>query len=304
MVDHSIPGFEESAGLSPDNLAAIRALADVVNRHDGLDLKLNWELMRDRPAGQVNDFLVHDGGDLVGYAALDGFGSEYELTGMVHPGHRRRGIGRRLLDATVAECRARDVGQLLLVCEHASSSGHAFIAAQGDELRYDFSEYRLELDARAQAPPSPPDGPLQLRLASAADLPAVAAIRAAAFESPAAQTLEETRFAFDEADSRLYLAEAAGEAVGTIGAIVDDEGVYLRALGVPPELQGRGYGRAILSGTVALMLAEGHTHLALDVATENRNALSLYQSCGFVETNRYDYYAVDLVGSGLTGGEH
>ena len=34
------------------------------------------------------------------------------------------------------------------------------------------------------------------------------------------------------------------------------------------------------------------SNLMLEVATENRNALGLYQSCGFKETTVYDYFVV------------
>ena len=47
------------------------------------------------------------------------------------------------------------------------------------------------------------------------------------------------------------------------------------------------------------MLAEGHTRFELDVETENNQALSLYQSCGFHETDVYDYYVVPLTDAAL-----
>jgi ribosomal protein S18 acetylase RimI-like enzyme len=281
------------AGLNDDDIAAIRQLADTVNQHDGLSLKLNWELMRERDPAQVNDFFALVGEELVGYAALDGFGDEFELTGMVHPAYRRQGLGRHLLQASIDECRGREVRQLLLVCERASETGQAFVAARGDALRAAFSEYRLELDA-ATASPLPPQGTMQLRPASATDLPTISAIRAAAFGDPPQEATEHVAHAFTEQGSRLFVAEVGGTPVGTIGVVTDENGMYLRALAVAPDQQGRGFGRAILAGAVALMLGEGHTHLALDVATENCNALSLYLSCGFRETNCYDYFDVRL----------
>ncbi|RIK45054.1 MAG: hypothetical protein DCC58_07475 [Chloroflexi bacterium] len=280
------------AGLDAAELQAVRDLAAVVNAHDNLALKLNWELRGDQPDGLVNNLLAYDGADVVGFVALDGFGGEYEFCGMVNPSQRRRGVGTQLLMAVVKASRARGVTQLLLVCEHASQSGNAFVAAQGERLRYDFSEFRLEL-AAGDAPPLP-QSDLHLRRAVRADLGVLASIRAASFAEPLDDVLAELAESFDEPDSRYYLATVGAEPVGLIG-VVDDEGsAYLRSLGVSPEHQGRGYGRAILAGAVGLLRAEGYTHFALDVATQNSNALSLYQSCGFRQTNRFDYYAVDL----------
>ena len=48
------------------------------------------------------------------------------------------------------------------------------------------------------------------------------------------------------------------------------------------------------AATVHTLLSEGHTNFALDVATDNRQALSLYQYCGFHEVTAYDDYTVPL----------
>jgi ribosomal protein S18 acetylase RimI-like enzyme len=277
--------------LSAADLDAIRELADICEARDGSRVKLNWDLMRARPREQTNDFLWHEAGRLAGYAALDGFGGEYETTGLVHPAQRRHGIGRRLLAAVIAECQAREAFTLLLVCAHASESGRAFIAAQGEQLRYDFSEQHMQLDAAARARPP---GLLQLRQATVDDVPAVAHIRARAFDEPEQRARGGTELQLAEPGSTIYVAELEGTPVGTICALLEHDGVYLRALSVLPEQQGRGYGRAILNDTVGLLRAAGHARISLDVATNNEHALRLYESCGFVATSRYDYYAVDL----------
>jgi ribosomal protein S18 acetylase RimI-like enzyme len=247
--------------------------------------------MRARPADQVNDFLVYADGSLIGYAALDVMGRHGESTGMVAPHFRRRGIGGRLLAAVLAECRRRDIEQLLLVCEHSSASGNAFVAAQGERLRFDSSEYHLDLYADQRRSPRAPDI-LTLRPASMADADALTAIQAQAFGDPLDRSREDVLRRLTEPDSRCYAAERDGAAVGMVGTIPDEGGLYIRALGVLPKHQRRGYGRAILAAIVAEGLAEGYTRLSLDVATDNENALGLYQSCGFVVSNRYDYFVV------------
>jgi ribosomal protein S18 acetylase RimI-like enzyme len=285
--------IQRRATLNTDDLSAIRALADNCNAAEGLALKLNWDLMTAREPGQTNDFLVFHDDELIGYAALDSFGSEAELTGMVRPDQRRRGLGRALLDAAVAECQRRDVAQLLLVCEHASPSGSVFAQALSPPLRYDFSEYRLEWDAASSArPPAPRAVPL--RQASVADLDLLARLQADSFDEPLPEAREQQARHLAEAGSHVFVGEVEGVPIGIVGVIPEEHGVYIRGLGVPPAQRGRGYGRGLLAAALLGALSEGHTHAALDVATENRNALGLYLSCGFRETNRYDYYDVAL----------
>ena len=296
MSEHAEWQIVGRATLTAADLSAIQELEQVCNRFEALALKLNWELMRARPAGPTSDFLAYRGGTLVGYAALDGFGNERELTGMVHPVYRRQGIGRALLQRALTACRGQGVTKILLVCEHASQSGRAYIDASGRQLFLDSSEYHLQLDASLGAPPRPAPGPLQLRQAGAADVELLTQIQARSFGVAEERAREHVAQHLAEAGSRIYLGEVAGMAVGSVGAIREAAGVYVRGLGVLPEFQGRGYGRGILALVIAAILAEGDTRLALDVATGNRSALALYQSCGFVETNRYDYYAVKLDG--------
>ena len=94
---------------------------------------------------------------------------------------------------------------------------------------------------------------------------------------------------------RYYLAEHDGVQIGQIGVIGPDDpagGVYLRGFGVVPEQRRRGYGRQLLAATLQAMRSEGQTRFSLDVATDNAQALSLYESCGFRTTNIYDYHTV------------
>jgi ribosomal protein S18 acetylase RimI-like enzyme len=285
--------LQPRATLNSDDRAAIRALAAACNAAEGLALKLNWDLMAAREPGRINDFLIYADGGLIAYAALDGFGREAELTGMVRPDQRRRGLGSALLHAAITECRRRDVAQLLLVCEHASASGNAFAEALSPPLRYDFSEYRLEWDAASSTrPPAPRD--VQLRQATSSDLDVLAQLQADSFDEPLPEAREQHARHLAEAGSRVFVGEVSGAPVGIVGVIPEEHGVYIRGLGVPPAQRGRGYGRGLLAAALLNVLSEGHTHAALDVATENRNALGLYLSCGFRETNRYDYYDVAL----------
>jgi len=93
---------------------------------------------------------------------------------------------------------------------------------------------------------------------------------------------------------RYFIARLDGEAIGQIGIITTAERVYIRAVGIAPQWRHRGFGRQLLAATLRTQRNEGRQTFELDVATDNRRALSLYTSCGFRETNIYDYYAVPL----------
>src|SRR2546423_1715385 len=116
--------------LSPEQLREARDLADLCNRLEGLDLPLDFEPAEAGSGAQAGQFLYYEGGTLVGFASLFGI-KDPELCGMVHPDHRRKGIGRALLAAAQDECRRRGLSSFLLTCDQASEAGISFAQAVG-----------------------------------------------------------------------------------------------------------------------------------------------------------------------------
>ncbi len=68
----------------------------------------------------------------------------------------------------------------------------------------------------------------------------------------------------------------------------------ITAVGVLPAHRGRGYGRQMLADVVAMLLGEGWERITIEVATDNTNALRLYESCGFRVTTAYSYYRMPV----------
>ncbi len=279
--------------LSAADQAAALALAAVCNAAEGLDLKLSIGGPPPAPDAPTRHFLVQDGGELIGYAGLDGDGPEVELCGMVHPSRRRQGMGRALLAAAVAACRARAVAELLLICEAASVGGRALVAAVG--APYLFGEDRMERTV-TDAPTVPGASTITLTAAGAADAPTLAAIEAAVFDDPPARTTERVLANLADPATQYYLAWLDGVMVGSGRIIATPDRAYLYAFGVLPAYRGRGVGRAFLSALFDLLRLGGTTRLALEVETENAPAVALYRSCGFHVVTTYGYYAVPLGG--------
>src|SRR5579883_2498152 len=97
MVTEKKQGLIKQQGLGKHQIAEIRQLASLCNTYEQLDMKLNWDMLNARPDNETNDFLYYDHGILAGYLALFSFNAnEGELSGMVHPAYRRRGIFSQL----------------------------------------------------------------------------------------------------------------------------------------------------------------------------------------------------------------
>ncbi|WP_161981953.1 GNAT family N-acetyltransferase [Dictyobacter alpinus] len=281
-------GFYAAQGLAEDELAAIKALAEECNRYEALDLKLNWSTLRGRSRQETNDFLYYDHGTLIGYLPIFHFNTqEAEISGMVAPQWRRRGIFTTLLEAARKECQRRNVPSLLFIVQHQSASGQAFAAALHPQ--YDHSEYKMKWEAAAM-PESLPSSSMHYRQAGVEDLPDLKSITAAAFQMPVEGVDWYSEEAIKYSSRTYYLASIDASIVGKIDVLYDAEEAYIAGFGVLPEYQGRGYGRQILNWTIQEILRRGQSNIVLEVSVDNAHALGLYTSCGFKQLNSDDYY--------------
>ncbi|HTK05859.1 MAG TPA: GNAT family N-acetyltransferase [Ktedonobacteraceae bacterium] len=280
-------GLVERRGLDATEIHEIIQLAQLCNAYEGLDLKLNWNILRHRPSDQLSDFLYYADDRLVGFLPLFSFSSqEGEVSGMVHPAYRRRGIFSALFEAACQEARRRGLPSLLLIVEQASTAGQAF--ARHLSTTYDHSEYKMILEEPRLLTTT--NDHLQFRPARPSDIQIFTRITAQAFNVPENEVDWYTEQSFTEPDRRYYVGEIDGVVVGKIDVSLSEEASLILGFAVSPEYQRRGYGRQILTHTVQEILKSGQQNIWLEVVTNNRQALSLYQSCGFKETGCYDYY--------------
>jgi len=277
------PVLEQAAGLTSGALRAIAELERRVVEIDGGRLKLEWDNLRGRSGDRVEDLLWWEGGRLLGFLGIYGFGESPELAGMVAPDARRRGIGSALLDAAVPLCRERGDRQPLLVVPRESIAGKRLALSRGGTL--DHSEHHLVLSGE---PISGPQGPeISLRPATVADAPRVVALLERGFGWSGPDDLGDRL-------ERTWLIELGRAVVGTLFLERDDEEASIFGFAVEPSLQGRGIGRAALRQACERLRADGARRISLDVDVANDRALGLYTSIGFTPVTTEDYFALPL----------
>jgi ribosomal protein S18 acetylase RimI-like enzyme len=278
--DHIVTGMSDADRASGERLLAI------CNRHEGLDLPMVFA-SRAASGNAVTHFLSYHHGDLVGLAWLPD-DPEPEACLIVHPAHRRRGIGRVLVAAARSEARRRGLPGIMLVCDEAAGSGTAFATAVGG--RYRAAEYRLKIDPRAIDRSRPRQG-VALRPADVGDVATLTGLLAASFGTPAEVAREQVWRGLAESKRRYFLAAVDGNPVGLLQAGEWEEGsAGISAFGVLPAYRGRRIGRQMLLDAVDVLLEEGWEHVLIEVVTDNERALSLYRSCGFRVTTAYGFY--------------
>lgn len=291
MVEETRQGLLRRQRLTAAELAEIEQLAHICNTCDGLDIKLNWDVIRERGTDATNDFLYYEQDRLVGYLPLFSFNShEAEVSGMVHPDYRRQGIFTLLLQVAKGECQRRGIEELFLIVEHASQSGLAFVTSLSAELHH--SEYKMVLGELKTA--QPVMQALEVREARSGEGIVLARITSAAFGVEEEEMDWYEKNVTENVSRRSYVGLLNDTYVGKldVGLGIDEALIY--GFGVTPAYQHCGYGRQILMYTIQDLRKQGHENIALEVAVENKNAFALYHSTGFHITSTYDYYRIDV----------
>ena len=298
-------------GLTKEQLQDILELEKAGSEFEKLDMKLNLEMLEQRSKEEINDFLYYEESKLVGFLGLydiDKKANEIEITGMVHPKYRRRGIFTELFEAAKIECSNRDPKNLLLISEKSSVAGAGFINTT--DAIYTFSEYRMRFEG-SEVPDCKKAG-ITLRKADKKDRSELAKMDSEFFGKPEDEAKGETEVESevkpeteteteknpqedysDNPDRITYIAELDGKTVGKIGTIIGGTGGYIFGVGILPEFRGRGYGRELLGLALNKLISERIYNVILEVAVKNENALHLYKICGFKEVTVYDYYEIE-----------
>ncbi|KPU43494.1 mycothiol acetyltransferase [Oxobacter pfennigii] len=265
-----------------------------------LDYKLGDALNRTNKitVHDINEFMYFNGKQLIGYIGICGFGgaeAPLEITGMAHPEYRRLGIFSKLYELVMAECKRRESGSLLALCDNKSVSGQKFLERIGAVYKY--SEFEMHLHDEPCESIKERLCDISFRKATNTDAYEVARQNAIYFGGSMEQEdkdIPKEEILLPEDEERrgmtIYLAEKDKKIIGKVHLQVLKEigGIY--GLGVLPDKRGKGFGRAILLKAIEKLKDVKVKEIMLQVAAENATALGLYKSCGFQETSVMDYF--------------
>jgi ribosomal protein S18 acetylase RimI-like enzyme len=168
---------------------------------------------------------------------------------------------------------------------------HDLLLASGFVSRQ--SIVMLERDGQLPVGVSLPAG-FSIRPMRQNDLPAIAAVDAAAFDPLWQNSLPALERAYPQA-VLTAVAEAEGQVIGYQLSTRNPFGAHLARLAVRPEMQGRGVGYALVADLIRQAGRLGITHLTVNTQSDNAASLVLYKRAGFRETGeRYPVYQLQV----------
>jgi mycothiol synthase len=297
--------------LSDEDVAATLRLVSAATDEDGVSPLSEHVLLHLRYGGDhlAKSFLLKNGSELAGYAHLDPTdpvqGPSGEL--VVHPAHRRHGLGLELLGAVGAEAGGR-----LRLWAHGDLPGAARLAASADFERVRaLWQLRRSLQTRIGRPQFA-DGVTVRTFVPGQDEDAWTELNRIAFRGHPEQgtwtradlDLREREPWFDP--DGFFLAERHGKLVGfhwtKIHGENDDSAapkgetpldppdinghhhqpigeVYV--VGVDPGERGSGLGRALTLAGLAYLRSRGLFQVMLYVDETNAAAIGMYEAIGF-----------------------
>ena len=294
----SSPEISIATSLDSDAVDAIDALVQRATGTDGV-APLNEQsllLLHDDAGRRVRHVRAESDGALVGYAIAEG-ADTLTVECVVDPAHRRRGIGRELIEAAIDTADAREAR----AWAHGDLPGSPQLAATtGFERVRLLLKMRAVLDDRLNEPDAA-DGITFRTFRPGADDAAWLAINARAFvdhpeQGSMTQHDLDQRIASDWFDADgFFLAERDGDIVGFHWTKVTSEGdepigeVYV--VGVDPAAQGLGLGSALTQLGLVHLQRRGIRTVDLYVEGDNGPALTVYRRLGFSDAARDVMYA-------------
>ncbi|WP_238652937.1 GNAT family N-acetyltransferase [Paenibacillus piscarius] len=279
-----------------DTLKHIEELQQRCEQYEGIALKLNWDMLRHPgEAGGAKYLVTYEEEQLVGFIGLYGIGGDMEVCGMVRPGYRRRGIFSALWKQAETIIRGGKVKTLLLNTPAASASGTAYL--QTLPVAFSHSEYQMKWNGATgsslAADASSASGQVMLRPARPEETPLLIALDCDGFQMTEEDAAEMYVQHEQEGSQEHIIIELDGQPAGKLRLWSENNETWIYGFVVDKKLRGLGIGRSALMQTIEREQRH-HNGVSLEVALDNPNALSLYESCGFVIQSQQDYYTYPL----------
>lgn len=269
--------------------ADVEALQRLVEQHDGIALKLNWDTLHARKEESAADLVEFREGRLVAFLGLYPFGSTLEVCGMVHPKYRRQGLFTSLLRRGLNSATVVSYSTILLNAPGNSEPAKQFLATY--PCRFDFSEYQMKYAKEAVSADSSPSAvQVTLRQAEEADRSLLSRLDQEGFGLTAEDTRQFYETLNEDEIRQNELIVHEDEAVGKIRVSRRAKEAWIYGFVVTASCRGQGIGGKALRLVVSREEAAGND-VWLEVALNNPQAKKLYEQAGFRVCRSQDYYA-------------
>ena len=249
------------------------------------------------------DCLIAEADDtILGYAyvVVEAALSRGVLLWDVSPDGDASAAEKALLDAAIEHARELGLAVLQEDVPETNTARQAALAAAG--MKHVRTHRHLRRESPSETGIAPPPGST-VRLASRVDAEAVTALQNAAFEgswgfcpnTPSEIMYRVFTLPIDPPDG-VVLLEADGQLVGYCWTEREEGSSpgIVSMVGVPPDMQGQGFGLAVTAAGIDHLVEVGATPIEITVDAENAPAIRVYEGLGFEDRWRSLWYELAL----------
>lgn len=233
-------------------------------------------------------FMAYDEHELVGLLAVYADSPEVEVSLLVKPSHRRRGLAKQLYQTFREGTRAYDIESVSFISERIFIEKYPDLLSAWGLTVNDDSEYLLTRDRQPVAKEAN-QKVADIRLAGLVDVPAIAQLKADVFDTPMDIAMTYAREAVLDEDSLLYVMVSDGQMLATCTVDTSSPDNYLYGLAVAPTHQRLGLGTALVNHIITQAIQSNDKPFQIAVDRQNTPAKQLYNRLGFVTQTEVVY---------------
>lgn len=232
------------------------------------------------------NILAYHDQKLIGYLRTFFFyATACEVALMVDPAHRRKGIGRSLLQEVLPIVQEEHMEYLIFSTPkglHQDWFTNLGLSRHG-------AERQMQYDP--QKPVSITFKPAQIRLATLKDIPDLVELDNICFPNKKPDPVEVFRNLLITSNCALFVLLQDKRIVGKAHVFKESDRARITDIGVFPEYRGRGLASTLIKYCINHALINNKPKIVLDVEITNESALKLYDGLGFQITNAHDYWS-------------
>jgi ribosomal protein S18 acetylase RimI-like enzyme len=266
----------------------LQQLADLCKKRDGSVPNLYMHILTQHRTFPAS-LLYYEEQKLLGFLSVYFFYDDaVEISLLVHPEHRKRGIAKKLIQSILPLVQLQNYSKVIF--STPKQLNNKWLTIYG--YSYLHSEYYMERNDLS--PLLNYNKNLSFRTALVDDIPILCTLDDFCFPNKPGDLPERFAMLLNNRDYRIVLAFHHNVPIGKAHIRWQEDGASLSDIAIHPTQQGRGFGTSLIAYCINQALSEGKPSLNLDVETHNQRALNLYTRLGFSVQNACDFWSIEI----------
>lgn len=274
--------------LNEQQLTELETLRQACKAENGSTPNLYTHILS-QPRIYPASALYYENNQLQGFiSAFFFYDRAVEISLLVHPTARRRGIATALLNEILPLLKSLQIHNLIF--SNPEKLNNHWLPQHG----FSFTHSEYYMCREILSPLLGHNNTLVFQPATENEIPLLYSLDEACFANKINQDNYRFHNLIDNREYSVIIAFLGNKPIGKAHIRWGSEGATLSDIAIEPAHQGKGLGTSLIAHCVNFALSEGKSTISLDVETHNKKALDLYTRLGFIIQNACDYWSIGM----------